>query len=159
LFKKIQILEKKTTEAFNSETWLTVPVTVVQEVLKLDQMEASEQEVVAALLRWGKAQVAADAKDVDSDGNKLRQKLDSCVNLVRYNVLKSKEFVDLCQGDLGQVLSWEEKFKVLGCFVQEDWKLMPTHLGPPKPARVKPRANTRKCNCGKCSSSRVYGYL
>lgn len=105
-----------------------MPVTVVQEVLKMNQMEASEQEVVAALLRWGKAQVAADCKNLDSDGIELRQKLDSCVNLVRYNELKSKEFGDLCQGDLGQVLSWEEKFKVLGCFVQEDWKLMPTHF-------------------------------
>jgi BTB And C-terminal Kelch len=111
-------LENKTVQAFKSDTWLTVPASVVQEILKMDKLNATEKEVVVALLRWGNAQVTADGDD-PATGGKLREKLDTSLNLIRYSQLTSKDFSDLCQGELGQVLTGEEKFQILNCIVQK----------------------------------------
>lgn len=104
---------------------------VVEEVLQMDQLDASEPEVAAALLQWGRAQVAADGHD-PSDPTKLRQKVDRCLKLIRFAQLDAVQFNKLCEGDLGLVLSWQEKFQLINCVVHRNWATMPLQLRPPR---------------------------
>jgi BTB And C-terminal Kelch len=127
----LQILGEKTWEVLNSEAWLSMPEHVVQDVLQMDRLDASELQVVAALLNWGRAQVAGDG-DVEesSDDVKLRRKIAASLNVIRFAQFDSKQFMELCQGDLGRILNVEEKFKILECICLGDWKTMPVNLGP-----------------------------
>jgi hypothetical protein len=130
-FILLQILGEKTWEALNSEAWLSMPERVVQDVLQMDRLDASELQVVAALLNWGRAQVAADGDaDESSDDVKLRRKIAASLNVIRFAQFDSKQFIELCQGDLGRILNGEEKFKILECISLSDCKTMPVNLGP-----------------------------
>lgn len=93
----------------------------------MDQLDASEPEVAAALLKWGLAQLQAEDS---SDIAKLRQTVDFGLKSIRFTQLDAKQFANLCQGDLGLVLSGEEKFQILDCIVQNKWDEMPVQLGP-----------------------------
>jgi BTB And C-terminal Kelch len=124
-----QLIAKKSSEALSCKAWLSVPETVVQEVLQMDQLDASEAEVTAALLKWGRAQLQADGQDP----SQLQPIVAACLKSIRFNQLDAKQFADLCLGDLGLVLSGDEKFQLLNCIVQKDWSKMPAQLGPLHP--------------------------
>jgi hypothetical protein len=127
----LQILGEKTREALNSEAWLSMPERVVQDVLQMDRLDASEMQVVAALLNWGRAQVAADGDaDESSDDVKLMRKIAASLNVIRFAQFDNKQFIELCQGDLERILNAEEKFKILECISLGDWKTMPVNLVP-----------------------------
>lgn len=102
---------------------------VVQEVLQMDQLEVPEKEVLEALMKWGQAQVEADGHD-PSYNAKLRIKIGSSLKCVRWALFDNKQFAELCQRNLGQIFSAEEKLQVMECFAMNYWAKMPEQLSP-----------------------------
>jgi hypothetical protein len=128
---------KNSLAVLESDGWLEAPEAVVQQVLQLDRLDVSELQVVGALLRWGRAQVEADGH-APTKGTRLRKKLDSCLKCIRFAQFSNSQFTEVCRGDLGWVLSGEEKFQILNCISHKKWTTMPAVLAPPVP--LQPRA-------------------
>lgn len=106
-----------------------MPEAVVQDVLQLDKLDASEPQVATALLKWGRAQVEADGDD-PADDDKLRLKVDSCLKCIRFAQFDSAQFAEFYRGEFGRILNGEEKFQIIECISLKDWEKMPVHLGP-----------------------------
>lgn len=91
----------------------------------MECLNVSEPEVVAALLRWGRAQLEADAEQ--EVGENLRRKIESCLELIRLPVLNHLEFTKLSQ-ELGKVLSCKERLKIMECITLDNWDSMPAQI-------------------------------
>jgi hypothetical protein len=135
----LQLLQgKNAIKALNSNAWLMVSERVVQEVLKLDQLDVSETEAVKALLKWGRAQLEASGHTSSDNTNKLlRDKIDSSLKCIRWSHFNAKQFAELCQGEFGLVLSSEERLKIYECIALNQWGSMPPQLAGPQVPKVK----------------------
>jgi hypothetical protein len=125
----LQLVQENSLAVLKSDAWLVAPEAVVQKVLQLDKLDMSETEVLEALLKWGRAQVDAEGHDPTED-TRLRKKVESSLTCIRFNQFTQRQFAELCGGDLGLVLSGEEKFQIINCIILEQWKKMPAHLKP-----------------------------
>lgn len=133
-FKKkylLQVVMKRTDEAFASDSWLSVSLDSVHEVLRMECLNVSEPEVVSALLSWGRAQLEADGEgDSGEFGEKLRNKIESCLKLIRLPALSHAQFTELCIQELGQVFSSKEKYRIMECITLGKWDAMPAQIAP-----------------------------
>lgn len=98
--------------------------------MQMDDLGVLEVEVVRALLGWGRHQLLLDQGNV-FDGVQLRTEIGSCFQFIRFSALSPTEFIQLCEDDLKDVLSDNEKFLILMCINLGKWDQMPEHLRRP----------------------------
>ena len=127
MFLLAQTVMRQTAVAFASDSWLEVSLDSVQEVLRMECLNVSELEVVAALMRWGRAQLE-EAHVEEEFGEKLRRKIESCLKLIRLPVLSHLEFTELCSHELGKVFSSKERYRVLECITLKKWDTLPAPI-------------------------------
>lgn len=80
---------------------------------------------MTALVRWGKFQSLQEGDDL---GESLRTMILPGLKLIRFHSLTQQEIIHLCQKELGEVLSGDEKWSMLMSITSGDWKLMPNDV-------------------------------
>jgi hypothetical protein len=123
-----------TKQVLASSYWPRAPLETVLDLMEMDSLRASEVEIVKALVKWGKAQVQFDGDDPE-DGEKLRQKIEPCLKLIRFKGMDHIEFAQLAYAELKNCFSVEEKFAIVSSIALEDWNLMPAQFTPQKDPR------------------------
>jgi hypothetical protein len=78
---------------------------------------------VTALIRWGKFQTGQSGDDAVEN---LRRKILPGLQKIRFSSLTQLEVAQLCEGELKEVLTAEEKYSILNSSIRGDWKKMPT---------------------------------
>jgi hypothetical protein len=116
-------LEQETKEALASLDWLYVSSESVLEFLNMDCLDINEADLLRALIRWGKFQTREDGDDAVEN---LRSKILPGLQKIRFGCFTRVEVAQLCDEELGEVLTADEKYSILKSFVSGDWKMMPT---------------------------------
>jgi hypothetical protein len=131
----LQEMMNSTKQVLASSYWPRAPLETVLDLMEIDDsLEASEVEIVKALVKWGKAQVQFDGDDPE-DGDKLRQKIEPCLKLIRFKGMDHTEFAQLAYAELKNCFSVDEKFAIVSSIALGDWNLMPAQFTPQKDPR------------------------
>jgi hypothetical protein len=115
----------ETKEALASQDWLNVSSGSVLEFLNMECLNIKEADLLRALIRWGKFQTREDRDDAVEN---LRNKILPGLQQIRFESFNQLEVAQLCEEELKEVLTAEEKYSILLSFIKSDWKLMPTSL-------------------------------
>jgi len=115
----------KTKEALASQDWLNVSSESILEFLDMECLNITEAELVRALIRWGKYQMQHGR-----GGKNLRSKILPGLRKIRFGSFIQLEIVQLCQEELGVVLSDGEKSSILMSIISGNWSLMPKDVVP-----------------------------
>jgi BTB And C-terminal Kelch len=119
-------LELETKEALASQDWLNVSSESVLEFLNMDCLNIKEADLLRALIRWGKFQTREDGDDAVEN---LRIKILPGLQQIRFeSFTQLDEVAQLCEEELKEVLTAEEKYSFLISFIKGDRKIMPTSL-------------------------------
>lgn len=118
-----------TSEALESDAWLNISSDSVQEFLKFECLNVVEADLLTALIKWGKFQLQQDGDDMKS----LREKILPGLQKIIFESLTHEEFTQLCQKELGAVLSGDEKCSIFMSITTGAWILSdvaPSKLNP-----------------------------
>jgi BTB And C-terminal Kelch len=118
-------LELETKEALDSSDWLNISAESILEFLNMECLNINEADLVQALIRWGKFQLELQVDNLDEN---LRSKILPGLRKIRFGSLTQQEIVQLCQDELGKVLSAEEKCSIFMSIMSENWSLMPNEV-------------------------------
>ena len=88
----------------------------------MDCLDINEADLVRALIRWGKFQTGHSEDDAVEN---LRNKILPGLQKIRFGSFTQLEVAQLCEEELGEVLTAEEKYSILKSSVKGDWKMMP----------------------------------
>jgi len=91
----------------------------------MECLNITEAELVRALIRWGKYQMQHGR-----GGKNLRSKILPGLRKIRFGSFIQLEIVQLCQEELGVVLSDGEKSSILMSIISGNWSLMPKDVVP-----------------------------
>jgi BTB And C-terminal Kelch len=116
-------LELETKEALASQDWLTISSDSILEFLDMDCLSINEADLVRALIRWGNYQMHQNGDDPEAN---LRSKVLPGLGKIRFGSLTQQELVQLCQEELGKVLSGDEKSSIFMSIISGNWELMPS---------------------------------
>jgi len=119
----------ETKQALASQDWLNISSESILEFLKMDCLDINEADLVRALIRWGKFQTQQSGDDAVEN---LRNKILPGLQKIRFGSFTQLEVAQLCEEELGEVLTAEEKYSILKSSVKGDWKMMPPGLSPPQ---------------------------
>jgi hypothetical protein len=103
-------LNQDVSEAFKSPSWLQVSLETVQTVLKSDDINAEEPELLNALINWGRAYFLR-TEGSEPNIKQLRVTIDPCLKLIRFGAMDPKDFATLAESN--SVLTVGEKYKIL----------------------------------------------
>jgi hypothetical protein len=79
-----------------------------------------------ALIRWGKFQTQQSGDDAVEN---LRSKILPGLHQIRFeSFTQLDEVAQVCEEELKEVLTADEKYSILISFIKSDWKMMPTSL-------------------------------
>jgi hypothetical protein len=134
VFTLNQVLETETKEAVESPAWLNVSSNSMLEFLNMDCMNINEADVVRALTKWGNFQMYQNGDDPEAN---LRSKVLPGLGKIRFGSLTQQELVQLCQEELGKVLSGDEKSAIFMSIISGNWELMPSDVI--SPTKLAPR--------------------
>jgi hypothetical protein len=132
-------LELETKQALASQDWLNVSSESVLEFLNMDWLKIDEVDLLRALIRWGKYQTQRNEV-----GN-LRSKILPGLQKIRFCSFSQLEVAQVCEEELGEVLTAEEKYSILKSFITGDWKLMPSSVV--SSSKLAPRPHGRYTFC------------
>jgi BTB And C-terminal Kelch len=116
-------LEAETKEALASQDWLNISSESILEFLNMDCLDINEADLVRALIRWGKFQTRQSGDDAVEN---LRSKILPGLQKIRFGSFTQLEVAQLCEGELKEVLTADEKYSILTSLITGDWKMMPT---------------------------------
>lgn len=111
-----------TSEALESDAWLNISSDSVQEFLQFECLNVVEADLLTALIKWGKSQLQQDEAD-DGYMKSLREKILPGLQKIRFESLTHEEFTQLCQKELGAVLSGDEKCSIYMSITTGVWTL------------------------------------
>jgi len=103
-----QQISGNTEEVLASDCWLSASLDGVQHVLQMDGLSVSDFELAKALLAWGKFQV----QNIEVGREDLQKALGPSSDLFKKFDLTPRNFAQLCQMGLDQVLSDKEKYEI-----------------------------------------------
>jgi hypothetical protein len=89
----------------------------------MDCLNIKETDLLKALIRWGNFQMQQNNDDADAS---LRSKILPGLRKIRFGSLTQQELVQLCQEELGKVLTADEKSSIFMSFISGNWELMPS---------------------------------
>jgi hypothetical protein len=121
----MKILELETKEALDSQDWLNIGSESILEFLNMDCLNINEADLVRALIRWGNFQMHQNGDDPEAN---LRSKVLPGLGKIRFGSLTQQELVQLCQEELGKVLSGDEKSAIFMSIISGNWELMPSDI-------------------------------
>ena len=123
----MKILELETKEALDSQDWLNIGSESILEFLNMDCLNINEADLVRALIRWGNYQMHQNGDNPEAN---LRSKVLPGLGKIRFGSLTQQELVELCQEELGKVLSGDEKSSIFMSIISGNWELMPKDVVP-----------------------------
>jgi hypothetical protein len=121
-------LELETKEALDSRAWLNMSSNSILEFLDMECLNINEADLLKALMRWGSFQI--QKQDRDNLDENLRTKILPGMRKIRFGSLTQQEIVQLCQEELGKVLSADEKCSICMSVMSGNWSLMPNDVVP-----------------------------
>jgi hypothetical protein len=100
----------------------------IQDVLRLDDLDVSETDLLKAILRWGIAKFPKKGRHVCT-GSEIREVIDPFLKLIRFMSMECTEFAELCIAPNSlNVLSADEQRLILLSLVLENHKYMPANF-------------------------------
>jgi hypothetical protein len=145
-----QGIVKDTEKALASEHWLNLSSESILDFLQSGSINVLEEQLVVSVLQWGKFQVEADGGDPE-DGLTLRAKLLPALKWIRFAWVNRKNFADLCQRELGPVLSVGEKLAIFKALAG-NWDLIPAEFCRSYGGRSYRKSTSVKLHFDKCRS-------
>jgi BTB And C-terminal Kelch len=113
----------ETKQALASQDWLNISSETVLEFLKMDCLNIDEANLLRALISWGKYQTRQSGDDAVEN---LRSEILPGLQNIRFGSFTQLEVAQLCEEELGEVLTAEEKYSILKSLIKGDWKVMPS---------------------------------
>jgi hypothetical protein len=113
---------------------LTATKETIQDVLGLEDINASQSDLFKAIERWGKAQISAEQ---NCNEDELREMVDSCIKQIWFMSMEVKEFAELSTST--NVLSIEEKYWILLAIVQNEPQYIPKKFNQSNSRHLSPR--------------------
>jgi BTB And C-terminal Kelch len=112
-------------EALESQDWLHVSFESILEFLDMECLNIDEADLVRALIRWGKFQTQQSGDDAVEN---LRNKILPGLQKIRFSSFTQLEVTQLCEEELKEVLTGDEKCSILLAIIKGDWELMPNDI-------------------------------
>ncbi|XP_059481788.1 BTB/POZ domain-containing protein 6-like [Neocloeon triangulifer] len=110
--KLLSIIALNASKVLKSAAWLKTSLSTILDILQLECLEVeSETELFKALFAWGAADGVTGDNITDVDA--IRAKTHDALKCIRFMTMKCEEFAELCTLDCAQLMTDNERFKVL----------------------------------------------
>jgi hypothetical protein len=123
-----QVLEIYTEKALSSDHFLGISPDSILIFVGLGRMNILEESLVAALVKWAKCRIETSGEDPVNDGASLRASLLPALKFIKFGLMNDLYFARLCQHELGEILTVDEKLSIIETLCYWNKDLLPTEF-------------------------------
>jgi hypothetical protein len=122
-----QVLQIDTEKALSSDHFLDISPDSILTFVGMGKMNILEETLVAALVKWAKSGAERSGED-PNNGVTLRASLLPSLKLIKFGLMNELNFARLCQRELGDILTVDEKLSIFETLCYWDKDLLPAEF-------------------------------